>query len=74
MKTKPCPFCGSTEIHVEIESFYHRVRARCDDCDSAGMDVRRTSYGNRITKEDMTLAIDTWNRRCNECSDADRKE
>ena len=49
---KPCPFCGSKSITVEMDSMYGD-KVRCENC-GAGIDTKATRFPSAIT---------LWNRR-----------
>ena len=57
VKPKPCPFCGSTDIHTYQPTAYEIGNDASVNCESCGAEVR----GNNINS-----AISIWNRRVNE--------
>jgi Lar family restriction alleviation protein len=48
-KLKPCPFCGSDDVELDLD---YRWRIVCRDCDSKG-----SGY------EENKKAVAAWNRR-----------
>lgn len=59
-RLKPCPFCGSTNVHTQQDSYNNWVVI----CEERGC---RAKYSNHkypfITESDV---IDGWNRRDNQ--------
>ena len=53
-KLKPCPFCGSTDLHIEYSSSWGADRIICYDC-------LATFSQQEITCENDL--IEAWNRR-----------
>ena len=55
-KLKPCPFCGSKDIHIMIERpqniFSHCYKVMCFSCQATS-----------ALKETGAMAIEVWNRR-----------
>lgn len=53
---KPCPFCGSEDIHIMVERpqniFRHCYKAMCFGCQSTSP-----------LQETEGMAIESWNRR-----------
>lgn len=58
-KPKPCPFCRSTEIHMERDDF-DSFSARCNDCCAHGPSLIQ-EWGD--DDKDTALAIRAWNKR-----------
>lgn len=70
---KPCPFCGSTEIHiVEWVSNGHEIAlVECMVCEAKTRGFKKDPIESHEKK-----AIMAWNRRANEtaCEHRDRSE
>ena len=67
MSTKPCPFCGSTDIKVVEGSTFRWRLAQCQGCGAQAGDVRILTTGDG-TREDWEAdaaarALDEWNKR-----------
>ena len=66
MTTKPCPFCGCTEINVIEGSTFRWVLATCNDCGASSGEVRKDTLSlDRMVAEQEARkdAITEWNRR-----------
>ena len=53
---KPCPFCGSNNVHVYLYGAWKNGYVRCDDCFALAPDPSATDY-------ESGEAIDIWNNR-----------
>lgn len=59
-RLKPCPFCGSTDVHlIENDRGRSEVSITCKDCN-----VWVDHMFDAMTREQ---AIELWNRRAKEC-------
>lgn len=58
-KLRPCPFCGSTEIHIYEPTAYEVGNDASVNCENpiCGAEVRAST---------LKMAIAKWNRRVNE--------
>jgi len=60
----PCPFCGSTEVHIQTTSTYRWVAVHCNSCGAVGPEIRRVSvWSDELSEVDRGYATEEWNRR-----------
>jgi Lar family restriction alleviation protein len=52
---KPCPFCGSNNLSIQVDDNYIPILVTCDDCNAEGPQ----DYGNK--KGDQFIEL--WNQR-----------
>ena len=61
---KPCPFCGSENIDMDINHFIRRGAAffmKCENCDSRGPWIYFDSFCE--DKDKKNQCIEVWNER-----------
>ena len=58
---KPCPFCGSTAIHVSEDDTGHARWVFCEDCECDGPCIDHRRKHSR--EEAMEFVVNAWNRR-----------
>ncbi len=61
--TKPCPFCGNTEITVHEGSTFRWITARCEECGATGPEIRKNLGDGTPLAKQQAAAIQEWNYR-----------
>lgn len=61
--TKPCPFCGGTNIYPWRGPFHRGAFAVCVDCEAQGPEARVTALDDH--RLDTSDALREWNTRVN---------
>lgn len=65
---KPCPFCGSTDIHARTLPAFFKQNGRgcavvCFSCYARGPYIRMDKYGKSSHSAEAKIeAIEKWNR------------
>lgn len=67
MATKPCPFCGATNIDVCEGTTFRWRQAMCRECGGRAGEVRIQTFGDGKQEEWEEVAareaIEAWNQR-----------
>lgn len=67
---KPCPFCGSDNIHAGSSYRPINITTASIQCYGCGIGINATSYwteGDRFTEEELLEKLSAmWNRRAGE--------
>lgn len=65
LKLKPCPFCGSNEIHISVSSGDDDTNVQCFDCGAEGPSAFAYIFYDCAdpTAEMVKCAVENWNKR-----------
>lgn len=65
-KAKPCPFCGSLDIHHYPSDFRYEEDAyclRCNNCEATGPETWVSDALANNTEDNLDLCLLKWNTR-----------